>query len=210
MRSTPGLPPSPAARIAAGAVALTAWTALAVQFGASEAATGAVLATAWVMLRYFTVIATLLVALVFTAVASDRRGRVPPAWLGGVTATILLVGVVFAVLLAGVFPVAGAAAVADVLLHRVVPVLVPLYWLVFARKGGLRRGDPWRWALIPALYFGYALARGAAEGRYAYPFMDVALLGWRQVAATAIAMALGFLATGYGLLGLDRWLAARP
>jgi hypothetical protein len=62
---------------------------------------------------------------------------------------------------------------------------------------------------LPAAYFVYALARGAAEGIYAYPFMDVARIGWMQTATTAVLMALGFLAAGYALVWLDHQMAGR-
>jgi len=194
---------SPAARLAAGAVAVTAWTGMAVQFSASLDLAGSPGAALWVMLRYFTIIANLLAAFLFTGIMLRNR-YASPRLLGGVVLAMLLVGVVYGLLLRGLLELSGGARLADLLLHSVTPVLVPLYWLVFARTGELSRSDPWLWCLLPLLYFGYALARGVAEGIYAYPFMNVARLGWPQTVANAVLMALGFLTAGYVLVGLDR------
>ena len=193
------------ARIAAAIVALVAWTGLGVQFAATYAGSGSVAETLWIVLRYFTVITNLAVALLLTAVAIGLR--VGPHLLTGVTLAILLVGVVYGLLLRGLVELSGGALLADALLHKVVPVLTPLFWLVFAPKGHVRSRDPLLWALYPLGYFGYALVRGQVEGRYAYPFIDVAALGRPATLLNALLIALGFLAAGYAILWLDRRLA---
>jgi hypothetical protein len=195
------------ARRAAAIVALVAWIGLAVQLRASIGLAGSAGAALWAMFRYFTVIANLIVAVVFTALAAGRAASA--ALLGGVTLTILLVGVVYAVLLHGLLELSGGAALADLLLHIVVPILVPLWWLAFAPKGGLARRDPLIWAILPLVYFGYGLARGANEGTYPYPFMNPAKLGWHLVLFNAFMLAVGFIAAGNFLIMLDRLLARR-
>ncbi|TPG38689.1 hypothetical protein EAH79_16155 [Sphingomonas koreensis] len=195
------------ARAAAAAVTLIGWAGLAVQFDASLAIDGAVGHTLWVMLRYFTIVANLLLAIVMTGVALGRTGAARPIWLGGVTIAILLVGVVYALLLRGMIELSGGAKLADLLLHTVTPILAPLWWLTLAPKGGLRWRDPLIWAVLPLAYFSYALARGGIEGLYAYPFMDVARLGWGQTLLNAAAMAIGFFVAGAALVWIDQRLA---
>jgi len=197
------------ARLAAGAIALVAWIGLAVQWRASTELAGSAGVAFWIMLRFFTIIANLIVAVALTGFALGRPGFGAPQLLGGVTLAILLVGVVFALLLNGLLELSGGAQLADTLLHRVTPVLVMLFWLVFAPKGGLTFKDPWIWALLPLIYFVYALARGAVEGSYPYPFMDLAKLGWEQTVINAALIALGFVATGYVLVWLDGIMARR-
>jgi hypothetical protein len=197
------------ARAAAGAIALVVWTGLAVQFAASVELVGSTAAALWIMFRYFTIIANLLAALALTGVALGRPQPEAPRLLGGVALAMLLVGIVYGLLLRGLLELSGGAKLADLLLHSVTPILVPLFWLTFVRKGGLSRRDPWLWSLLPVAYFIYALARGAIEGVYAYPFLDVAKIGWLQTAAIALLMALGFLAGGFALVGVDGWSARR-
>ena len=185
-------------------MALVAWGGLVVQFEASWRLTGSALSAAWVMLRYFTVLANLVLAAVFSIIA--LVGRPSPRLLGGAVIAIVLVGIVYGVLLRGLVELSGGALLADTLLHKVTPVLALVYWVVFAPKAGLRAGDPLVWALFPLGYFIYALVRGRCEGIYAYPFIDVAHLGWARVTVNGLAIAAGFLLAGSGLVLVGRVL----
>ena len=195
------------ARLAAGLIAGVAWLGLAVQFEASLTRIGSVGATVWAMLLYFTVIANLVVAITLTGVALGSRACASPRLLGAITMAILLVGIVYALLLKGMLELSGGAALADVLLHTLIPAAVPIYWLCFVPKGGLRRHDPWLWAIVPGAYFAYALARGVLQGPYAYPFMNVARIGWPRTVLNGLAIAAGFLVAGFVMLWLDRRLS---
>jgi hypothetical protein len=194
-------------RLAAAIIAALAWAGLVVQFEATLGLTGSPGESLWVILRYFTILTNLLVALVMTALALGRR--VAPFMLGGVTIAIVLVGAVYMLLLRGLVELSGGAILADTLLHKIVPILVPLYWLAFAPKGELRWGQAFVWSLYPLAYFAYALVRGAFEGRYAYPFIDVAEIGYGQTVINAVAIAAGFVAAGLALVGLDDMLASK-
>ncbi|EQD46143.1 hypothetical protein B1B_12734 [mine drainage metagenome] len=50
----------------------------------------------------------------------------------------------------------------------------------------------------------YALLRGAWLGRYPYPFIDVAQLGYARVALNAAGMLIVFLLIAAGLIALNR------
>lgn len=199
-----------AGRLAAGLVALVAWAGLAVQLEASLGLTGGDAAAAlWAMLRYFTVLTNGAVALIFTGIAFGRTWTASPFLAGGVTLAILLVGIVYALLLQGLLSLSGGAALADLLMHKVTPVLVALWWLAFAAKGGLTRRDPWLWMLYPLAYFAYALARAAADGLYPYPFVDASALGWPRTVLNALLVAVSFVLGGHALVLIDRRLARR-
>ncbi|MET0365070.1 MAG: Pr6Pr family membrane protein [Sphingobium sp.] len=192
------------ARIAAAMVSLIACAGLAVQFDATLAAEGSVGETFWILVRFFTVLTNLMVALIFGGVALGVRSLSTPSLVGCAVLSIILVGVVYAVLLRGLVELSGGAALADMLLHRVTPVAAPLWWLVYGRRDPLSPRDPWLWALWPLAYFVYALVRGAGEGRFAYPFLNYVDHGWPSVAANAIVMAAGFVVLGYGMLWVSR------
>jgi hypothetical protein len=198
---------SAGARIFAAAIALAAATGLAVQLHATFGRTGSVGATLWIMFRYFTIIGNTMTVVVFAEIAFGGRRFVRPAVLGGITLTMLLIGIVYGLLLRGLRELSGDAWLADFLLHTVTPLLVPLFWLIAARKGGLTRTDPLIWASVPLVYFAYAMVRAAADGIYPYPFMNVAIIGGAQTAINAAAIAAGFLVAGFGLVWLDRRLA---
>lgn len=193
-------------RICAALVALVAWTGIAVQFQATHAGDYSAAESLWILVRYFTILTNFIVALVMTVVALGRRQ--PPSVVGGVVVAIVLVGIVYMTLLRGLLELSGGALLADTILHYVTPLLVPTWWLLFASKGRLRWHDPAIWTLYPLAYFCYALARGAVEGKYAYPFLDIASLGWPTVAWNGVIIAAGFLVAGGGLVALDRRLGA--
>ncbi|MEP6786398.1 MAG: Pr6Pr family membrane protein [Sphingomonadales bacterium] len=196
-------------RLLAAAIAAIAWFGLVLQFQASFAQLHTVPATLWAMVLYFTVIVNLLVAIVFTSLAFGWSGIATPFNVGGVTIAILLVGVVYNTLLAGMLELSGGAKLADTINHKATPVLVTLFWLFLAKKGRLDWNAPAKWALLPLAYFVYGLVRGHNEGKYPYPFMNLARLGWAQTMINAAAMALGFIAVGYVIVWLDRHLPKR-
>ncbi|BBF68956.1 Pr6Pr family membrane protein [Sphingomonas bisphenolicum] len=195
-------------RIGAAIVMLVSLTGLAVQFDATLAQTGSIGATLWTLMRFFTIWANILVVLTLGAIALGRS--VSPRLVGGMLLSILLVGIVYGLLLRGLLSLSGGALLADTLLHKVTPVLVPPWWIGFAPKGQLGRRDPWVWAIFPALYLPYALLRGMMEGSYAYPFINVTKFGVGQVAINAVLIAISFVAAGYVLVWIDRRFSASP
>ena len=187
-------------------VALSAIFGLAVQFTATFAQTGSIGASLWILLRYFTIMANLLVAVVFAGVALQRSVFGSPRVLGGTALIILLVATVYQILLRGTLQQKGTEKLADLFLHSVTPLLVLVAWALYAPKGGLKYRDPLLWATIPILYLGYALARGARDGLYPYPFIDVGRIGWAQTGINAVAIAFGFLVVGFVMVWFDRRL----
>jgi hypothetical protein len=198
--------PSTIARIAALVVAAVAWTGLGVQSVATfhGTANGDVVMTLWALLRFFTIWANIVVAVVMSGVALGQRWAQRSVLLGGTTLSILLVGIVYGLLLRGLLELSGGDLLADTLLHKVTPILLPLWWLAFAAKGQLNWVAPWIWTIFPLAYLPYALLRGLAEGKYAYPFINVTKLGWSGVAVNAALIALGFIVAGYGMVWVDR------
>lgn len=200
-------------RIAAASVAAIAWTGLAVQCSVLFRQNSSLLLTLWIVLGFFTITSNLLVAIVFSCIAADRTGLRSGWIVAGTMLSILLVGIIYALLLHGSNELTGGSAVANVLLHMVTPVALPFYWLLFTRKGSLAWRHPLLWALYPLAYLAYALARGAATGKYPYPFLNVAALGWQRTALNATCIAAGFLLAGFAIVWLDVWLdrrAAKP
>lgn len=198
-------------RLLAGLIALVGLLGLAIQFGASLSTVGSPGETVWILLRFFTIITNLIVAVTMTAVALDRK--ISPFLLAGVTLAIGLVGVVYATLLHGLVRLEGGALIADMLLHYVVPTITVVYWLVVAPKYGLRWHHPLLWSLYPLAYFGYALVRGSIEGIYPYPFMDLEKLGPAQTALNAIGLAAAFVIAGLAMVAFSRLVGrnrARP
>lgn len=194
-------------RAAAALVALICWVALGVRFYLTNSGTGDALETLWILARFFTIITNFAVAVAMTMVALGRR--LSPGVEGGLTLAILLVGVVYTLLLQKLYHLTGAALFADTLMHKVSPVAMAAYWLLFATHAPMRWIEPFWWSVYPVAYLAYALVRGSIEGIYPYPFIDLGELGAEQVALNSTAIAVSFLVAGLALVWLDRRLLGR-
>jgi len=197
------------ARIAAGVIAAAAWIGLVMQYMAVYDQTPSVLGTFWILFAFFTITTNLLVAGVFTAIALDNPALRADWVIAGTMLSILLVGVIYGLLLHGLVELSGGSRIANVLVHLVTPALVPLFWIVFMRKGGLTWRDPLLWAIYPLAYLVYALVRGMSTGKYAYPFMDVGRIGWGQTALNAFLIAVAFMLCGFAVVWIDHRLGSR-
>jgi hypothetical protein len=198
-----------AGRVAAAAIAATAWIGLAVQLVVLYQQNASLLLTLWIVFGYFTITTNLLVAAVFTAIAADRTALRSGWIVAGTMLSILLVGITYAFLLHGTTELSGGSAVANALLHMVTPVLVPIFWIAFTPKGSLTWRHPLLWAIYPLAYLAYGMARGAATNNYAYPFLNVLTLGWRRTAFNAFCIAVAFMLSGFAIVWIDNRLASR-
>jgi len=159
---------------------------------------------------YFTIQSNLLsagalIALGITAV----RGRVPGPVLTLVraiaTTCIVIVGIVYAVLLA---PIAAEVGIdlpwANAVLHYVAPIVVALDWLLL----GDRVVIPWRriwWVLLyPFVWTVVVLIRGATDGWVPYPFLNPAQ-GYGIVSLYCVAILVVFVVVGLLVLLASRF-----
>jgi hypothetical protein len=197
------------ARVFAAVISALAWSGLLVQFFALFAENGSVMASLGIMLVYFTILTNLALAILFTGMALGWRGFDRPMAVAGTMLAIVLVGVVYHQLLRGLMELSGGAAVANVLLHLVTPAVVPVFWIMFVRKGMLRLVDPLLWAIYPLGYLMYALVWGGMHGRYPYPFLNVEQIGWGRMWLNAAVIAAGFMVAGWGVVVLDGWIGRR-
>lgn len=163
---------------------------------------------------YFTILTNTLVATVLTCAVSEResaarRWFLQPWVSSGIAVSIAVVGLAYSVLLRHLWHPEGWQFVADELLHDVMPLLFLGYWWCCVPKGTLRLRHLPLWLIYPLVYFIYALLRGHLLGAYAYPFIDVAVLGYPQVLANAGGILVGFVLVGLLIIGLDRRKTAR-
>lgn len=163
---------------------------------------------------YFTVITNTLVAVVLTCAVTDResaarRWFLQPWVSSGIAVSIAVVGLAYSILLRHLWHPQGWQFIADELLHDVMPLLFLAYWWLCVPKGTLRLKHLPLWLIYPLVYFAYALLRGHLLGAYAYPFIDVALLGYPQVFANAGGILVGFVLIALLVIGIDRWQGRR-
>jgi hypothetical protein len=204
------------ARLCAAVIAALGWSALGIEVYftvAGAAAKNETVAAALIrFFSFFTIQTNLLLALMLTMAAATPDADTRPGRAGLKAATVVyvvVVGAVYAILLSHLYQFKGYVLFADRILHDVIPILYPVYWLAFAPKGGVRRSDPFLWLIFPILYFIYTLIRGALIGAYPYPFLDVGKLGVGQVVINAFALLAAFLALGFMVAAIDGALAAQ-
>ncbi|MEO6926867.1 MAG: Pr6Pr family membrane protein [Rhodanobacter sp.] len=166
----------------------------------------------WIYLGYFTILTNLAAALALTAVTAKPRGGgffTRPDVHGAIAMSIIVVAGIYHLMLRQLWQPQGWQIVGDDALHTVMPVLFVWHWWLAVPKTNLR----WRWVLAwqawPAAYFVYALARGAMNGWYPYPFVDVRALGYPRVLGNAIGVLLVFAAVGLLLVAVGRWQVRR-
>jgi hypothetical protein len=118
---------------------------------------------------------------------------------------IAIVGIVYGLVLRSLWHPQGWQLLADVIRHDVMPIVYPVYWLVFVPKGSLRWADAVRWLGFPAVYLVFSLVRGALTGFYPYPFLDVKVQGYPHLAFNAAVLLFVFLGLGLALVAVDRF-----
>jgi len=163
---------------------------------------------------YFTILTNTLVATVLTCAVTHResaarRWFLQPWVSSGIAVSIAVVGLAYSILLRHLWHPQGWQFVADELLHDVMPLMFLGYWWCCVPKGTLRLWHLPLWLIYPLVYFIYALLRGHLLGAYAYPFIDVALLGYAQVFINAGGIMVGFVLIGLLVIGIDRWQSGR-
>ena len=196
-----------------GIIAAAAWYALALQLSILLRTSTNWAGTFFNFFGYFTILTNTLVALVLTAPTVPLTGTARFATPNVRTAAavyIAIVGIVYVVVLQELWNPHGAQALADLILHKLVPILYVGYWLVFEPHGRVRWRAALMWLIYPAVYLAYSLVRGAMTGWYPYPFLDVGTTGYARVLVQSGLLLVVFLMMSALVIGLDKAIARRP
>lgn len=208
---------TPMGRAVAALVAVIAFSALLLQYVLLIASTRGNVG-GWIgtvqFFGYFTILSNMaIVAVSLTAALAGGGFFSQPRVRAAVALYIAVTGLIYLLILRHLWQPQGAAWVADAGLHYLMPVLYLGWWGLAVPHGQLGIGDLPRWLLFPLLYLAWALSVGAAIGRYPYPFIDLAALGWGQTLINAGGMLFVFLLLGGLILAADdllgRWREPR-
>lgn len=192
---------------AAGLAVLILWV-LVVRVQLSMAANDTGVAEAsWAVYRFFTIWTNTLVGVACGYYA--LTGRLSGTVSGGLLLAICLVGLVYHALLARLVDYSGMDAVVDLVVHTVVPLGFAAIWVVFLPKAGVGFRDVPLWLGYPLVYCLFALARGAADGTYPYPFLDITKIGWSGVAVNVVGLLVVFALAGAIIVGISKVLTRR-
>lgn len=195
---------------------LMLWFALILQFFISTKqfmATGRSLAGAIVqVISYFTIQTNLLIAVALTVILIKpnsswgkffSRTRV----LTAMAVYIVIVGLVYAFVLSGIWELKGLFKLTDFLLHTLSPISYVVFWLVFVTHEKINWNQILYWAIFPLLYLAYVLIRGAICSEYPYPFLNVVKLGYGRVVINSFFVLIAFLVISICFIGISRLLS---
>ena len=97
-----------------------------------------------------------------------------------------------------------AFGVSMILVHDIVPIMTILDWLLFDKKGYVKKASPIVWPLGPLSYFVVMVAAQMCGIHQPYPFIDVELLGYGKVFLGVIVIFFFFVTIGYILFAVER------
>ena len=111
---------------------------------------------------------------------------------GAATLYMVITGIVFALLLAGLAErLQLTVPWVNMVLHYLIPIVMLVDWLLFPPKFKFSLQHTILWLAFPLVYLAYALIRGSIVNWYPYPFLDPPQVGWASVIVTSIAIAIG-------------------
>ncbi|SKB95685.1 hypothetical protein SAMN05660841_03264 [Sphingobacterium nematocida] len=196
-------------------IALLSWLAVIAQFFISmEASTVDTVTQTVRFFSYFTILTNLMVAVYSTSLWLSPKRSIAVFFAKSTASTavtlyILLVGLVYNLVLRGIWQPQGMARVVDETLHSIVPLLVLCHWWCIPDKGLLKWKDILGWLIYPFVYLIYTLAHGAISGFYPYPFVDVDALGLSKVLINSFIVGLAVVLMGVILIGIARFKAQK-
>ncbi|MBH1980527.1 Pr6Pr family membrane protein [Candidatus Saccharibacteria bacterium] len=141
---------------------------------------------------YFTIETNILVTLTLLlsaiAIAAGKNSKLDTL-RSAVTVYILIVGIGFSVLLAGIEGIVLTAVPWDnTVLHYILPIAVLVDFLIDRPKRKLSFKKSLVWLLFPVTYLIYSLLRGGLIGWYPYPFLNPDIEGYGAVAITVTSL----------------------
>ena len=162
-------------------------------------------------LAYFTFVSGLLAAATSAVLAwrPQIRSAAFHALRLAAVVCVIITGGVFNLLLRGDDALRGVQFFNDTVLHLIVPVLVPLVWVVIGPHGRIGGRAMLLSLLVPLAWLGATLARGPALDWYPYEILDVPRMGYAGVGVYLVSIIAAYVLIGLLLWGLDRLLCRR-
>lgn len=157
---------------------------------------------------FFTIQSNLLAAIVLTAVFLK-----PGKWksyfsrvsvITAVTVYMAIVGLIYEVILRGIWQPQGLFKLTDDILHVASPILFVLFWLLFVPRGNIQWKELLLWAIFPLCYLVYSLIRGYFTHDYPYDFINADKLSYPQIAINSFFVLVAFLVISAVFIGISR------
>lgn len=158
---------------------------------------------------FFSILTNILVALYCTSqLFKSKKSVISILNLRGsviaITALNLIVGIVYQIILRGIWEPTGLQFLVYEMLHTFIPAFMLTYWLYFTKKEDLVLRLLVTWLWYPFLYFVWIVVRGHFSGFYPYPFVDVTSLGYALILRNTLFIFFFLLVLVRTLLFLGR------
>ncbi|MCW2756821.1 MAG: hypothetical protein JWO46_567 [Nocardioidaceae bacterium] len=141
------------------------------------------------------------------ATGTDRDTRLWRALRLDAVMVCLGGGIVHFFFLRPILDLHGGSALADHLLHQVVPILATIGFVVFGPRRRIAWSDLGPFLVVPVVWFGYTIVRGAFVDWYPYPFVNVDKHGYAVVLLNGVGVGVFMAALFVAGLLLDRRLS---
>lgn len=190
-------------RVAFAALAIAALTSILVD-GAAEPTFSVVN-----YFSYFTVLSNVLTIVVLLVGGFvDPQSERWQLFRGAVTLYMVITGIIYAVLLANI-DVGVADAWTNNVVHRIMPVVIFLDWIVAPSRKRISEAQSLIWLVFPLVYGIYSLVRGPFVDWYPYPFLDPRTQGYVALVIGLVVLTVAFVlmalaVNAVGRLG-SRW-----
>lgn len=163
---------------------------------------------------FFTILSNLIVTFYFSVLWLQKPSSLllrlqKPGILTAVTLYITVVGLVYQLILRGIWSPTGLQKLVDELLHSIIPLFVVAFWYLYENHKETSWKNIPAWLIHPSIYLIYILFRGNISNFYPYPFVNVTELGLQKVLMNSGAMVLVFLFIAFGLIGISKLLAKK-
>lgn len=131
---------------------------------------------------FFTILTNILVALFFTFKLLKPTSLFhQKATVTAITTFIIIVGLVYQMVLRGIWEPTGMQRLVDELLHTVIPLVVAIYWFIYTGKEKSNMPQVASWLLYPIIYTIFIMVRGRFSNYYPYPFLNIQKIGMGKV-----------------------------
>lgn len=150
---------------------------------------------------FFTIISNTLAGCYLIYFGITNNDSAPSqAFRGAITLYMLMTGIIFAALLAGLDNVRLTAVPWDnIVLHYIMPIILVVDWLIAPPKDVITKKVTLLWIVFPLLYVLYSLVRGSITGWYPYPFLNPSLSSYTQALFTSAIIALFVIGAAFSL-----------
>lgn len=144
------------------------------------------------------------------AMAAGRHDRSIAMLRGANTLNMIVVGVTFSLLLAGLENTEFTAVSWDnTVLHYIAPVAVALDWLLDTPRVNVGIKQASAWLAFPVAYLAYSLIRGPIVDWYPYPFLDPGHHSYASVALTGLILLVMSAALAWALAWMTQRASTR-